>query len=135
MLIRLALLLLFTVPPAFASYPQPVETDATLKAFRFTSGDVFDVRIHYRTLGTLQGNNAVLILHGTTGSGAQFINDRFAGELFGPGQPLDATRYFLILPDNLGHGRSTKPSDGLRARFPRYGYRDMISAQYRLLKI
>jgi homoserine O-acetyltransferase len=77
--------------------------------------------------------NAVLILHGTGGQSGNFMNDAFAGELFGRGQPLDATRYFLILPDNLGHGHSIKPSDGLRARFPKYGYRDMIEAQYRLL--
>ena len=77
--------------------------------------------------------NAVLILHGTGGSGAQFIRPEFAGELFGPGQPLVATKYFLIFPDGIGHGQSSKPSDGLHARFPRYGYIDMISAQYRLL--
>ena len=77
--------------------------------------------------------NAVLITHGTTGSGAQFIRPEFAGELFGPGQPLDATKYFIILPDGIGHGQSSKPSDGLHAKFPRYGYRDMVEAQYRLL--
>jgi homoserine O-acetyltransferase/O-succinyltransferase len=75
----------------------------------------------------------VLVLHGTTGSGGQFIRPEFAGELFGPGQPLDAARYYVILPDGIGHGRSSKPSDGLRARFPRYGYLDMIEAQRRLL--
>jgi homoserine O-acetyltransferase len=78
-------------------------------------------------------HNAVLVLHGTTGSGANFLRPEFAGELFGKGQPLDATRYFLILPDGIGHGGSSKPSDGLHARFPKYGYRDMIEAQYRLL--
>jgi homoserine O-acetyltransferase len=77
--------------------------------------------------------NAVLILHGTTGSSAQFLRPEFAGELFGPGQLLDANRYYLIIVDNLGHGRSSKPSDGLHARFPRYGYHDMVAAQYRLL--
>jgi homoserine O-acetyltransferase len=77
--------------------------------------------------------NAVLILHGTTGSGAQFVRPEFAGELFGAGQPLDATRFFIVLPDGIGHGQSGKPSDGLHARFPRYGYLDMVGAQYRLL--
>jgi len=95
--------------------------------------------MHYRTIGSPSRNdkgmvrNAVLILHGTTGSSSQFLRPEFAGELFGKGQPLDATRYYLILPDNLGHGKSSKPSDGLRARFPRYGYHDMIEAQHRLL--
>ena len=77
--------------------------------------------------------NAVLILHGTTGSSAQFLRPEFAGELYGKGQPLDVTKYYLIIPDNLGHGQSSKPSDGLRAKFPNYGYHDMIEAQYRLL--
>ena len=95
--------------------------------------------MHYRTLGTPHRDengivrNAVLILHGTTGSSVQFIRPEFAGELFGKGQLLDASRYFIIIPDNLGHGQSSKPSDGLRAKFPRYGYRDMIEAQRRLL--
>ena len=77
--------------------------------------------------------NAVLIMHGTTGSGAQFIRPEFAGELFGKDQPLDATKFFIVLPDGIGHGKSSKPSDGLRAKFPRYGYRDMVEAQFRLL--
>jgi len=95
--------------------------------------------MHYRTLGTPRFDkrgvveNAVLILHGTTGNGSNFLRSEFAGELFNPGQAFDAERYFLILPDNVGHGRSSKPSDGLRAKFPRYGYRDMIEAQHRLL--
>jgi len=98
-----------------------------------------ELRIHYRTLGKPSKGpdglttNAVLIMHGTTGSGAQFIRPEFAGELFGPGQPLDASKYFIILPDDIGHGKSSKPSDGLHARFPRYGYRDMVEAEYRLL--
>src|SRR5207249_236546 len=77
--------------------------------------------------------NVVLIMHGTTGSGAQFIRPEFAGELFGPGQTLDATKFFIVLPDGIGHGKSSKPSDGLHAKFPRYGYNDMVEAQYRLL--
>ena len=128
-----------------ADYPAPVDGDVTLRNFRFTSGATLpEVRIHYRTLGTpkrdKQGvvRNAVLILHGTGGEGGSLVRkggagDLFAAELFGGGQPLDATRYFIILPDNLGHGRSTKPSDGLHARFPKYGYRDLVLAQHRML--
>jgi Homoserine acetyltransferase len=98
-----------------------------------------ELRLHYRTLGKpekdSQGKttNAVLIMHGTTGTGAQFIRPEFAGELFGKDQPLDATKFFVILPDGIGHGKSSKPSDGMHAKFPRYGYIDMVEAQYRLL--
>ena len=127
--------------PAQAAGPAvPVEGDFVLKDFKFRSGEVLEeLRIHYRTVGTprrdAQGvvRNAVLVTHGTTGSGAQFIRPEFAGELFGPGQPLDASKYFVVLPDGIGHGQSSKPSDGLHARFPRYGYLDMIEAQRRLL--
>ena len=125
---------------AQAQIPAPAQGDVTLRDFRFTSGETLpELRIHYRALGSprrdAQGTvqNAVVILHGTTGSGAQFMRQDFAGELFGPGQLLDATRYYIVLPDGIGHGQSSKPSDGLRAKFPRYGYRDMIQAQYRLL--
>ena len=119
----------------------PVPGDYVLKNFQFTSGEVLpDVRIHYRTLGTPRRDaagvvrNAVLLIHGTGGSGAVFAaNPMFGGQLFVPGGVLDASEYYLIMPDALGHGRSTKPSDGLRARFPRYGYTDMVEAQYRLL--
>jgi homoserine O-acetyltransferase/O-succinyltransferase len=123
-----------------ADYPEPTQADHVLRDFRYTSGETLpELRIHYRTLGTPRRGedgkvvNAVLILHGTTGSGANFFRPEFAGELFGEGQPLDATRFFLILPDGIGHGGSSKPSDRLHARFPRYGYRDMIAAQHRLL--
>ena len=123
-----------------ADYPTPAESDYTIRDFKFTSGETLpELRIHYRTLGKAEKDaqgktaNAVLILHGTTGSGAQFIREEFAGELFGPGQPLDATKFFIVLPDGIGHGKSSKPSDGLHAKFPRYGYRDMVEAQYRLL--
>ncbi len=123
-----------------AEYPAPVEGDYLIHDFRFASGETLpQLRIHYRTLGTPRTDahgvvrNAVLITHGTGGSGAQFIRPEFAGELFGPGQLLDATRYFLVLPDGIGHGKSSKPSDGLRAHFPHYGYTDMVEAQYRLL--
>lgn len=123
-----------------ASVPVPMQADFVLRDFRFNSGTSLpELRIHYRTLGKLQrdeqgrARNAVLVLHGTGGSGAQFMRPEFAGELFVPGGLLDAARYFIILPDNIGHGQSAKPSDGLRARFPHYGYVDMIEAQRRLL--
>ena len=111
-----------------------------LRDFAFNSGeDLSELRLHYHTLGEPRRDesgrvcNAVLILHGTTGSGAQFLRESFAGELFQPGQLLDAERHFIILPDGIGHGKSSKPSDGLRMRFPRYGYLDMIRAQHLLL--
>jgi homoserine O-acetyltransferase len=140
-LVVLSLFFLASLGPAQAAdYPRPVEADFVIRDFRLNSGETLsELRIHYRTLGKPAldekgiARNAVLILHGTTGSGANFIRKEFAGELFGEGQPLDATRYFLILPDGIGHGQSSKPSDGLHARFPRYGYQDMIEAQYRLL--
>ena len=123
-----------------ADYPPPTEGDYTLRDFKFTSGESLpELRIHYRTLGKpekdVQGHttNAVLITHGTTGSGAQFIRPEFAGELFGKDQPLDAAKFFIVLPDGIGHGKSSKPSDGQHAKFPRYGYADMVEAQFRLL--
>jgi homoserine O-acetyltransferase/O-succinyltransferase len=123
-----------------AHYPAPAEADYTIQNFKFTSGETLpELRIHYRTLGKLEKDrqgkvtNAALIMHGTTGSGAQFIRPEFAGELFGKGQPLDVTKFFIVLPDGIGHGKSSKPSDGLHAKFPRYGYVDMVEAQYRLL--
>lgn len=123
-----------------AQYPAPTEGDFVIKDFRFTSGEVLpELRVHYRTLGKPQRDahgvmrNAVLIMHGTGGNGASLLNPLFADQLFVPGGLLDAERYFLILPDGIGHGRSSKPSDGLRGRFPHYGYLDMIEAQYRLL--
>ena len=125
---------------AEASYPPPVQGDFLLKDFRFASGESLpELRIHYRTFGTPRADahgvvhNAVLILHGTGGSGASLVRAEFAGELFAAGQPLDAAKYFIVLPDGIGHGHSSKPSDGLHARFPHYGYRDMVEAQYRLL--
>jgi homoserine O-acetyltransferase len=135
-----AALLLCAARAWAADNPLPVEGDYLIHDFRFASGETLpELRIHYRTLGTPRTDahgvvrNAVLITHGTGGSGAQFIRPEFAGELFGPGQLLDATRYFLVLPDGIGHGKSSKPSDGLRAHFPHYGYTDMVEAQYRLL--
>jgi homoserine O-acetyltransferase len=123
-----------------AQYPAPTEGDFIIRNFRFTSGEMLpELRVHYRTIGKptrdAQGvvRNAVLIMHGTGGNGASLLNPVFAGQLFGPGALLDAERYFLVLPDGIGHGKSSKPSDGLRGRFPHYGYLDMIEAQYRLL--
>ena len=123
-----------------AQFPPAVEGEYLLHDFQFASRENLPaLRIHYGTLGSPRRDvhgvvcNAVLILHGTGASGADFMRPEFGGELFGPGQPLDAGEYFIVLPDGIGHGRSSRPSDGLHARFPRYGYRDMIAAQYRLL--
>jgi|SRR5579871_38227 len=117
-----------------ADYPAPEESDYVIRDFHFSGGETLpELRLHYTTVGKLNGNNAVLIMHGTGGSGRQFLSEQFAGVLYGPGQLLDATKYFLILPDAIGHGRSSKPSDGLGDKFPRYGYADTVAAQYRLI--
>jgi homoserine O-acetyltransferase/O-succinyltransferase len=123
-----------------AATPATTEGDFVVKNFQFRSGESLpELRLHYTTLGkpvkNAQGRvtNAVLILHGTGGTGHQFLSPIFAGELFGRGQLLDATRYYIILPDGVGHGKSSKPSDGLHARFPQYDYDDMIAAHHRLL--
>ena len=117
-----------------ADYPAPAQGNWVVKDFRFSTGEVLpELRLNYTTVGAPTGE-PVLILHGTTGSGAGLLTPTFAGELFGPGQPLDASRYYIILPDAIGTGKSTKPSDGLRAAFPRYNYDDMVDAQYRLVK-
>lgn len=114
-------------------YPGRKEGSWIAKDFRFHTGEVMpELRIHYTTLGDPK-NEAVLILHGTTGSGTGMLSPNFGGELFGPGQPLDAARYYVILPDAIGTGKTTKPSDGLRAKFPRYNYDDMVAAQHRLV--
>jgi homoserine O-acetyltransferase len=116
-----------------ADYPAPKEGEWIAQNFRFHTGDVMpELRLHYRTVGEPTGE-PVLILHGTAGSGASFLSPEFAGELFGVGQPLDASKYFIILPDGIGAGKSSKPSDGLRATFPRYNYEDMVAAQYSLV--
>jgi homoserine O-acetyltransferase len=121
-------------------YPEPVQGDYSIRDFKFRSGETLpELRLHYATLGTPARDaggvvrNAVLVMHGTGGAGNQFLTPQFAGVLFGPGRLLDATKYFIILPDGIGHGRSSKPSDGLHARFPRYTYDDMVRAQYQLL--
>jgi homoserine O-acetyltransferase/O-succinyltransferase len=116
-----------------ADYPTPKENDWVLRDFRFHTGEVLpELRLHYTTVGAPSGE-PVLILHGTGGTGTSFLNNAFAGELFGPGQPLDATRYFIILPDAIGAGKSSKPSDGLRTGFPRYNSDDLVRAQHRLV--
>ncbi len=143
MRLLLAMLALLTSSAAFAQTDygaRLVEGDVTLRDFRFRSGETLpELRMHYATLGTPRrdaaGNivNAVMVLHGTGGSGRQFLQPQFADELYGPGQPLDISRYYIILPDNVGHGRSSRPSDGLRMRFPAYDYDDMVEAQRRML--
>jgi homoserine O-acetyltransferase len=125
---------------ARAAFPAPVEGDYTARDFKFGTGETLPtLKLHYRTVGTPQRDaagivrNAVLILHGTGGTGQAFLSPTFGGELFGAGQPLDATRYFIVLPDGIGHGKSTKPSDGMHARFPKYTYDDMVRAEHQLL--
>jgi len=134
--IRIAGALAFALISAVASaadYPAPKEGDWVARDFRFHTGEVIsELRLHYRTVGNPSGEPA-LILHGTGGSGANFLTPAFAGELFGPGQPLDASKYFIILPDAIGTGKSAKPSDGLRTKFPKYNYDDMVEVQYRLV--
>jgi homoserine O-acetyltransferase/O-succinyltransferase len=138
---RVVLLVAFGFSVLGAAEPLKVRSgDYVIRDFKFMSGEKLpEVRLHYRTLGEPRRDargrvtNAVLLMHGTTGTGTQFLRPEFANELYRPGQPLDVTKYFIILRDGLGHGDSSKPSDGLRAKFPRYGYRDMINADYRLL--
>ena len=128
-------------PPMAAPRWAAREGDVTLTDFKFRSGETLaSLKMHYTTLGEPHRNlageidNAVMVLHGTGGSGQQFLRPQFADELYGPGQPLDVRRYFIILPDNIGHGGSSKPSDGLRMKFPQYDYQDMVEAQRLLLK-
>jgi len=140
---RLGIAVVFLASPMVlgaAEYPTPADGDFVIHDFRFQSGETLpELRLHYRTIGVLRrdeqgiARNAILILHGTTGSSGQFIRPEFAGELFGEGQLLDARRYYIVIPDNVGHGKSARPSGGLRGKFPHYGYRDMVEAQRRLL--
>ncbi len=123
-----------------AEYPQPAQGDYVIHDFHFQNGATLpELKMHYRTVGKPQRDeqnivrNAVLIMHGTTGSGKQFDVPGFAGELFGKRQLLDAEKYFIILPDDLGHGQSSKPSDGMHAKFPNYRYADMVKAEYKLV--
>ena len=129
----LGLLCLVWAPAFAAEYPIPREADWIARDFRFHTGEVMpELRLHYTTIGNPAGE-PVLLLHGTGQSGAGMLTPAFGGELFGPGQPLDAAKYFIILPDALGAGRSARPSQGLRAKFPHYNYDDMVLAQYRLV--
>lgn len=132
LLLSLTLMSLSNTAPA-ADFPAPREGHWIVRDFRFNTGQVLpELRLHYTTVGD-PGGEPVLVLHGTTGNGAGMLNPAFGGELFGPGQPLDARKYFIILPDAIGTGKSSKPSDGLRTDFPRYNYDDMVRAQYRLV--
>jgi len=116
-----------------AEFPAPKQASWVARDFKFHTGEVMaELKLSYTTVGAPTGE-PVLMLHGTTGSAASMLTPAFGGELFGPGQPLDATRYFIVIPDAIGHGQSAKPSDGLRAKFPRYNYDDMVAAQHRLL--
>ena len=140
LLVALAVLAAPFAPAAAQQRPFGAPGDFVMRDVHFASGETLpELRIHYRTLGQPRRDasgtvrNAVLILHGTTGSGAQFASPVFANELYGPGQPLDTTQFYIILPDGIGHGQSSRPSEGLHARFPHYGYDDMVDAQHRLL--
>jgi len=139
----LAMSLLATLPAARAvgaNYPPPAEGDFLIRDFKFATGESLpELRLHYRTFGTPRADthgvlrNAVLILHGTGGRGDSFLSENFSGQLFGAGQPLDAARYYIILADAIGHGKSSKPSDGLHMKFPKYTYDDMVRADYTVL--
>lgn len=116
-----------------ADYPAPRQGDWIARDFKFHTGEIMpELRLHYTTVGEPTGQ-PVLVLHGTGGSAAAMLTPAFAGELFGPGQPLDAAKYYIIIPDSLGHGKSSKPSDGMKTAFPKYDYDDMVDAQYRLV--
>lgn len=129
----IALLLICAVTDA-SEYPEPKEQSLVLRNFKFNTGETIDeLRLNYATIGDPSGKPA-LILHGTTGTWQSMMGKGFAGELFGPGQPLDATEYYIIIPDAIGTGKSSKPSDGLRGAFPRYNYDDMVDANYQMLK-
>ena len=129
------MILAFIAAPAIAAdYPAPKTGEWVAKDFKFHTGEVMpELRLAYTTVGDPSGQ-PVVVLHGTTGSATSMLTPAFAGELFGAGQPLDATKYYIIIPDSIGHGKSSKPSDGLRAKFPKYNYADMVDAQYRLVK-
>jgi homoserine O-acetyltransferase/O-succinyltransferase len=123
----------FAIMAAAADAPPAQEGSWDARNFRFHTGEIApELHLHFRTIGAPTGE-PVLVLHGTAGSGAAMLTPAFGGELFGPGQPLDASRYYIIIPDTLGHGKSAKPSDGLRTKFPKYNYEDMVDAHYRLL--
>jgi homoserine O-acetyltransferase len=129
----LAALLLISVKAMAADYPAPRQGDWIAKDFKFHTGEIMpELKLHYTTIGEPSGQ-PVLVLHGSGGSAANMLTPTFAGELFGSGQPLDGSKYFIIIPDSLGHGQSSKPSDGMKTAFPKYDYNDMVDAQYRLM--
>jgi homoserine O-acetyltransferase len=132
--ILLAILAMTSCTALAADYPTPKHGDWTAKDFKFHTGEAMpELRLHYTTVGEPTGQ-PVLVLHGSGGSAASMLTPTFAGELFGPGQPLDASKYYIIIPDSVGHGQSSKPSDGLKTVFPKYDYEDMVDAQYRLVR-
>ncbi len=135
-LLRAALSVVFamtSLAAVAADYPAPKQGDWIARDFKFHSGESMpELRLHYTTIGAATGQ-PVLVLHGSGGSAASMLTPSFAGELFGPGQPLDASKYYIIIPDGLGHGQSSKPSDGMKTGFPKYDYADMVDAQYRLV--
>ncbi len=134
-IVRAFAVLAFLVPSiaAAASYPEPKQGDWIARDFKFHTGETMPaLRLHYTTIGDPAGM-PIVVLHGSGGSAASVLTQVFAGALFGPGQPFDATKYYIIIPDALGHGKSAKPSDGLKTKFPHYDYADMVDAQYRLL--
>src|SRR6201992_2799777 len=124
---------LVSVTAMAADYPAPKEADWVAKGFKFHTGETMaELKLHYTTVGAPTGQ-PVLVLHGSGGSAASMLTPSFAGELFGAGQPLDATKYYIIIPDGIGHGKSSKPSDGMKTAFPKYDYDDMVEAQHRLV--
>jgi homoserine O-acetyltransferase len=129
-----AVLAMISFAALAADYPAPKQGDWIARDFKFHSGETMpELRLHYTTVGEPSGQ-PVLVLHGSGGSAASMLTPAFAGELFGPGQPLDAAKYYIIIPDGIGHGKSSKPSDGMKTAFPKYDYEDMVDAQYRLVK-
>jgi homoserine O-acetyltransferase len=129
-----AALLTISTSAFAADYPAPKQGDWIVKDFKFHTGETMpELKLHYTTVGEPTGQ-PVLVLHGTGGSGASMLTPAFAGELFGAGQPLDASKYYIIIPDAIGHGKSSKPSDGMKTGFPKYNYDDMVEAQHRLVK-
>lgn len=133
LLVSSAALVMTSFAAVAADYPAPKQGDWIAKDFKFHTGETMaELKLHYTTIGDPSGQ-PVLVLHGSGGSAVNMLTPTFAGELFGPGQPLDASKYYIVLPDGLGHGKSSKPSDGLKTRFPKYDYTDMVDAQYRLV--
>jgi homoserine O-acetyltransferase len=129
-----AAFMMVSVTAMAADYPAPKQGDFIAKDFKFHTGEVMpELKLHYTTIGEPTGT-PVVVLHGSGGSAAAMLTPSFAGELFGAGQPLDASKYYIILPDSIGHGKSSKPSDGMKTAFPKYDYQDMVDAQYRLVK-